>query len=238
MQRNGKTRFLTKAAHITPMLCSAVSMLMICGVLIVCMVHRDEISVASITAILPSRETTAIGVMLLLYCFKSLSIVFPCAVLYAVSGIVFPRATALLVNILGTMLMLSLPFWIARKCGAQYVEKIINKHPKMALLKDKRSKNSLFFAFIIRVIGIFPCDLVSAFFGITTIPYHKYLLGATVGFLPSICIFTVMGMSAHDVTSPAFIASVCTECGITIFSCVFYKILKKKQINRQGGSEC
>lgn len=238
MQQKEKTNSNIKNGRIVSLICCIFAGVLIAALIIICILHHDQISVAAITAVLPEHKTEAVAVMLLLFGLKSLSIFVPCGILYAVSGIVFPKSTALLVNISGTAIMTSLPFWIARIGGARHVEKIIDRHPKMELLKNKQSENSLFFAFIIRIIGIFPCDLVSTFFGITQIPYRKYILGTMAGFLPTICIFTVMGMSVRDVSSPGFIISVCLECVVAISSYIFYRVMKKKQMNEQGGSEC
>lgn len=210
-------------------ICYVIPALLIVTLVALCIVFRDEINADTIAAIVPDNYAMAAVFMLMLFGIKGLSVVIPSVILYAAGGMIFPRATALLVNIFGTVIMTSIPFWIGRKGGSRYVEKMVSRHPRMDLLKERQQENSLFFAFVIRAIGIFPCDLVSAFLGATAIPYDKYIVGTTLGLLPTVTLFTIMGMSVHDITSPAFIISVCLECAITISSYIFYRYLHKKK---------
>lgn len=204
-------------------------MLMSVGLLFIfCVIYRDKITAAEITKLTPANQVTAALMMLLLFGVKSFCIFIYCGILYAASGMIFPLPIAFAVNICGTVIMTSIPYWFGRKTDMHYMDELIGKYPKMAFLKAAQGKDSFFLSFITRIVGILPSDLVSAFFGASTIPYKKYILSTVLGFLLMVSAFTMMGMSVHDVTSPTFIAAASAEVLIMIISCIFYAVVRKK----------
>ena len=82
---------------------------------------------------------------------------------------------------------------------------------------------------VIRLMGCLPGDVVSMYFGASGIRYREYLTGTLIGLTPSIVIFTVMGMSADDVTSPAFIISVCCEILTALTSIIWFFCWNRKR---------
>jgi len=190
--------------------------------MILCFIFRDRLTVEGIVNFVPPNPVVAAGVMLLLFCIKGVSVFIYCGLLYAVSGVLFPLLAALTVNILGSALMISLPFWIGRKAGADALERLIARNPKLHLLKEIPNQNGVAVTFFVRIVGILPSDPVSMYFGASGIRYTSFLVGSVSGLLPMIVSFTVMGMSVQDMTSPAFIISVCVELGLMILSVALY----------------
>ena len=62
----------------------------------------------------PENPYLAAAFLVLLYALKSLSVVFPLLVLYLAGGLLFSAPVALAVNMLGTAVCLSLPYWVGR----------------------------------------------------------------------------------------------------------------------------
>ena len=60
--------------------------------------------------------------MLGLYAVKSVSFIFPIAILQLAVGHLFSTGTALLVNFLGRAVTLALPYWMGRFSGSSMVE--------------------------------------------------------------------------------------------------------------------
>jgi len=192
------------------------------GLIILCFAFRESFGVESLVSFIPSNPAVAAAVMLLLFCLKGISIFIYCGILYAVSGVLFPLPAALVINVLGSALMISLPFWIGRKAGADALERLIARNPKLHLLKEIPNRNGVAVTFFVRIVGILPSDPVSMYFGASGIRYTSFLVGSVSGLLPMIVSFTVMGMSVQDMTSPAFIISVCVELGLMILSVALY----------------
>ena len=199
------------------------------AVILLCFLYRDRITVENIVNFTPENPVLAIGIMLLLFAFKSVTFVIYGSILYAVNGILFPLPFAILLNMAGSAIMATLPFLIGRRNGSGLLVKLTEKYPKLSVLRKLPSENGFFLSMVIRLIGCLPGDVVSMYFGASGIRYREYLTGTLIGLTPSIVIFTVMGMSADDVTSPAFIISVCCEILTVLTSIIWFFCWNRKR---------
>ena len=199
------------------------------AVILLCFLYRDRITVENIVNFTPENPVLAVGIMLLLFAFKSVTFVIYGSILYAVNGILFPLPFAILLNMAGSAIMATLPFLIGRKNGSGLLLKLTEKYPKLSVLRKLPSENGFFLSMVIRLMGCLPGDVVSMYFGASGIRYREYLTGTLIGLTPSIVIFTVIGMSADDVTSPAFIISVCCEILSALTSIIWFFCWNRKQ---------
>lgn len=197
-------------------------------IILICLINRDKITVDAIVNFTPGNKWAAVLVIWLLFAFKSITVVVYGGPIYAASGIMFSLPVAIIVNTVGTALMVSIPFFIGKKAGNGTINKIVEKNPKLEVLRSVPNKNELFISFFVRLLGILPSDLVSMYLGASGINYGKYILGSLIGLFPAVISFSVMGMSANDVTSPEFIISAAFEIGLMIFSIVMYFVWRRK----------
>ena len=199
------------------------------AVILLCFLYRDRITVENIVNFTPENPVLAVGIMLLLFAFKSVTFVIYGSILYAVNGILFPLPFAILLNMAGSAIMATLPFLIGRRNGSGLLVKLTEKYPKLSGLRELPSENGFFLSMVIRLMGCLPGDVVSMYFGASGIRYREYLTGTLIGLTPSIVIFTVVGMSADDVTSPAFIISVCCEILTALTSIIWFFCWNRKR---------
>ena len=114
------------------------------------------------------------------------------------------------------------------------IHKLQQKHPRLRELRELRSRNELFLAFLIRIVGILPCDVVSLYLGNTRLPFPKYLLGGVLGFLPDVLTATVVGMKANDRSSPWFWGAIAVNLLVAGGSTLFYALYRKRQAAAQA----
>ena len=202
-----------------------------------CIHNRERLTLDALVERTPSNSLLAALVMLALFAVKSLTVVIYGSLLYAASGMLFPLPTALLINLLGTVVMISLPYLIGTRAGSERVRRLLQAHPRVEMLREFQTQNSLFFAFITRLIGFFPSDLVGVAMGASGIRYRSYLLGSLMGLLPSMLTFSVMGVHARDVRSPEFLLSMGLQAALTLLSTVFYLVYRKKHRSRTAENE-
>lgn len=207
----------------------------VCAVLVLCFLYRDRLTADQIAMLTPKNQFAAALLMILLFALKSFCVFIYCGILFAACGMIFPLPAAILVNTLGTVAMTSIPYLIGRKAGSRYIEKLIEKRPKMAALKEKEGENRWFLSFLVRLSALLPSDLVSAFFGASGMPYGQYLVSTVLGFVPMILAFSVMGMRVNDMHSPEFIISACAQIGIMLLSCGLYVFMRRKSRKRNSG---
>ena len=199
------------------------------AIIALCFLNRDKITVDEIIRITPHNMVLAIILVLLMFALKSLTVVIYCGILYVACGIMFPVPIAFAVNFAGTAIMVSIPFFIGRYAGAEKIEKIARKYPKVAEIRSLRADSDFFAAFLIRIIGLLPSDPISTYMGAIGLDYKKYLAGTLLGMLPSIIAFPLIGMSIANPSSPVFICAVAFELGVSVVSVSVYAAVKKKK---------
>ncbi|MBQ9718554.1 MAG: TVP38/TMEM64 family protein [Clostridia bacterium] len=195
---------------------------------LICWSRREHLTLEGILNFTPEKPVTAVLVMLGLFLLKSITFVIYGNILYAASGILFSLPAAIFLNIFGSAIMASVPYFMGRKAGAGFLNTLTSKHPKLSVLKDIPQKHPLSSSVMIRLLGILPGDLVSMYFGAGGASFSRYLAGTLIGLFPSIVIFSVMGMSAGDITSPAFRISVSAEIILVLTSFIILICMRKK----------
>lgn len=199
------------------------------GIILICFLNRDKITAEYIALYAPENMLLAAVAMIALFALKSLSVVIYSGLLYVASGILFPLPIAVMVNVCGSAVMVSLPYFIGRKTGQDTVENILRKYPKAQNLHQLRSGNDFMFTFLVRVIGRLPSDVVSLYMGAVGVGYRQYLLGSLLGMLPHLITFPVMGTCITDPGSPAFLISLCAELVLIACSLGMYGIHRKRR---------
>lgn len=190
---------------------------------------KDKMTLEGIIHATPANQLLAVAFIVLLFAIKSILFFIYGGLLYAVCGVIFPFPMAILVNLIGSVVMISIPYAIGKKAGAKALGWLTEKCPKTAVLQRLPHKNQLFSCFILRIIGKLPGDLVSVYLGASGIGYGNYALGSLLGFLPSLIAFSVMGGSIENPTSPAFLIALGVEIALIILAVVWQIIKSKKR---------
>lgn len=201
--------------------------------IILCIRYRKELSLENIVAFTPKSPIFAAFVMLAFFALKSLSMVFYNGILYAADGIMFSIPSALALNIVGTSVMVSIPYMIGKKTGSSMMHKLVEKYPKVKKIREIRTENNLIFILFIRFVGIAPCDVVSLYMGAIDMPYPVYLLGCIFGMLPQIIIMTFMGTGMENIHSRSFGLAVAAKATLMVISFFTYWIYKKVNPQRK-----
>ena len=95
-----------------------------------------------------------------------------------------------------------------------------------------QKKNEFFSNFIVRIIGWFPCDILSFYFGATATPYPVYLgaslLGASIGVITN----TLLGDVILNPLSPQFAIMIAIKIAVSAAAFgVAYRLNKKENQN-------
>lgn len=193
--------------------------------------YRDRLTVDGIVNMTPQHTAPAIALFLLLFALKSITIVIYCGLLYAAGGIVFPIPIALSVNLTGTAIMVTIPYFIGKVLGEETAEKLVRKYPKLNSIYDLRRNNDVYFSFLVRIVGLFPSDPLSAYMGASGTAYPKYLLGSLLGMLPGMIVYTLLGMSVKEIGSPVFWISVISAFLISVISLAVFLLKRQRASN-------
>ena len=190
--------------------------------LLFCIRYREDLSVEKILRYTPKEPVKAALLMLVFYAVKSVSFVFPIAVLQLAVGHLFSTGTALLVNFLGRAVTLALPYWMGRFSGSSMVENLTSKYPKLKTVVDYQNGNPLYISFL-------PGDAVSLFLGAVKIPFEVYMLGGMLGTFPGVILATIFGANIKNPGSPAFWLSAVLLVMISVFSILIHRYISGKK---------
>lgn len=177
----------------------------------------------------PDNKLLAAFVIIIMFGLKSLTVFFPIIILMLVSGAIFNPITAILINMIGVVVCISVPYFIGRFSGGDFTEKLINKNNKLRMLANYQQKNKFFFSYFVRVLGFLPCDIISLYIGSIKIPYIIYITGSLLGFLPGLIASTLIGDNITNPKSPAFIMSCVFTVVLSVSSFLVYTFIIKRK---------
>ncbi|MCD8116860.1 MAG: VTT domain-containing protein [Oscillospiraceae bacterium] len=175
--------------------------------LVLFLLFGQGVTVDTVLGFTPENLWLAAIVFMCLYAVKSVVVVIYLKLLYIAAGLIFPLPAALVVNILGTALEMTLPYLVGRHRGREAMERVAARQPVLQKLAALRQASNRWFSILCRAVGVFPADAVSLLLGASGMPYLDFVVGGVLGYLPSLVITTVMGLCLEDPGSPGFILS-------------------------------
>lgn len=201
------------------------------AIIVIFLTRSGNFSIDSITENAQGNPRKSIISLMLLFAIKSLTIVIPLPSLYVASGILFSPAKALLVSYLGLTITLTIPFVLGRWSGAEEMEYIKKKYPKIDKVIEMQKRNEFLASFVIRLIGWFPCDVLSFYFGACKTNYIKYITSALLGCSIGVVTNTLLGDVILNPLSWQFIVLLLVKLAISasVIAITYHKNKSKRQ---------
>ncbi|MBR4858416.1 MAG: TVP38/TMEM64 family protein [Clostridia bacterium] len=166
---------------------------------------KNNISVQNVDALTQYLVGGTLTMALIIIGFsiiKSFALIFPPAVLFVLSGIVFDNLLiAVAVNFVATACSLILPYFLGRFMGADMVDSLSGRFKAIKKLDDFADENSFEVVFVFKAGGFMPSDLSSLIFGALNIPFGKYFIAANLGMLVLNVLWSIVGVYG-DLTNP------------------------------------
>ena len=203
-------------------------------VLCIVFMNKNNISVKNVDALTQYLTGSTLTVALIITLFsvvKSFALIFPPAVLFVISGIVFDNMlTAVAVNFIATAASLILPYFLGRFTGLEMVNTLKKRFKAIQKLDDFTDENSFAVVFVFKAGGIMPSDLSSLIFGALNIPFGKYLIASNLGMLVLNVLWTLVGAKG-DLSNPLSFLYALPALLFAIGASVFMSLRKKKKLN-------
>ena len=200
-------------------------------IILLCVIiaHRDEISIDKIVSFSPDKPWLAALVILALFAAKGCSGVINADILYTSCGIMFSLPIALLIGMLGSFLMCTMPYYPGYKGGGELMDKLLQKHKKLEKVYSFPNENQFLFAFLLRLFGIIPFEVVSMYLGSCRLSYFNYIGGSLLGLFPSVLAFSVIGEYLSAPASAQFIGATALKLSLPLFALLGSALWKRKQ---------
>lgn len=160
----------------------------------------DELKNIDIRAIVDSASNVfmAVGLIWGVYLLKSITFVLPASLIYIAVGMCFPAHWAILINAVGIIIEVSVSYLFGIIMGGPYVKNKLEKNKYGEKILALQEKNKLSAIFAIRVLPVFPIDIVSLLLGAVRMKFLHYFLVSLGGILPRVILFTILGDGIYD----------------------------------------
>lgn len=160
---------------------------------------------------------------------KSFALVFPPAVIFAVSGILFENVwVAILVNFIGVALSMILPYYLGRFIGKELLDTLKGRFPKVKKLDDFAGKNEFMVAYVVKAAGVVPSDLMNIIYGAMNINFRKFFIASNLGMLPFNVLFSLLANKGDLSNSYTLLYIIPIPVFVAVMSVIVKKMTAKK----------
>ena len=161
-------------------------------------IYRDQLDVQQIQQWIDQAGFLAPLLFMLLYALATVSF-FPGSVLTLIGGALFGPVLGTFYNLTGATLGAALAFLVARYLASDWVEKKTTGRAK-TLMNGVEAEGWRFVAFV-RLVPLFPFNLLNYLLGLTRIPFIQYVIASYVFMLPGAIAYTYLGYAGREVAT-------------------------------------
>lgn len=129
----------------------------------------------------------------------------PGTVLTAAGGVLFGAVLGTGLTVVSATIGAGISFQIGRRLGRERVEQIAGK--RLGKLDAWISRNGFLAVLYVRLIPLFPFNVLNYAAGVTSVPTRSYLLGTAIGIIPGTFAYSALGGSIDHPTSPKFLVA-------------------------------
>jgi len=143
------------------------------------------------------NSAAAAGPLLFMAIYALVTVLFlPGSVVTLVGGALFGPVWGTLWNLTGATIGASLAFLISRYLGADWVKR--RAGPRIKRLDDGVSAEGWRFVAFVRLVPLFPFNLLNYALGLTRIPFLAYVLATWIFMLPGAIAYTWLGYAGRQ----------------------------------------
>ena len=205
------------------------------AVFVTAIVNYDYLSNLDIRVLIAGASSIFIAELIILgvYAVKAVLMVIPASLVYISVGMAFDTKRAVIVNLFGIAIEVTVTFFMGKFLGKDAVEKKIRNTKAGDKFFSMLDKNTNAAIFLMRLIPAFPIDFSSLFMGAFDFKFLPYLLLSVLGIAPRVIAFTILGDGIYDLIPMKYIV-LAAICAIPI---VIIILLVKKYVGKRKKSE-
>lgn len=159
-----------------------------------------RILIAGATSIF-AAELIILGV----YVVKAILLVLPASLIYISVGMAFDWKRAVIINILGIAVEITVTYFLGKFLGKNEVEKRLSNTKFGDKLMNMQNKNKNLAVFLIRFLPVFPIDFSSLFMGAFGFSFPLYFVFSLLGIAPRVVAFTILGDGIYEIIPMKYI---------------------------------
>lgn len=164
------------------------------------------------------------------FIIKGVVVFLPYAVIAISTMALLDFPAAVITVIIGTIVNLSVPYWIGRLTKDDWIQKILGKLPK-ARRYFEMSDNLFLLSFTLRALNL-SNECLGLLFGSAGLKYIPYMIANGIAILPSAISYVILGKDMNlleSLRSPIFWGAIIVDCLMVAVMTVYFKRKKKKE---------
>ncbi len=173
------------------------------------------------------RGTGAVAPLVFIGLYIALTVILiPGTILTAAGGVLFGTALGTLYVVIGATFGATAAFLLARRLGRHRVEAIAGR--RIAAMDDWITRNGFVAVLYVRLIPVFPFNILNYAAGVTGVSARAYLLGTAIGIIPGTFAYAALGGSFDHPTSPEFLAAVSLIVVLAVSAPVVNRLMRQR----------
>lgn len=189
-----------------------------------------EAAIASI----PSKWLVIV-VILLLYVGKVI-LPLPISAVCVIAGMVFPTPYAILINVAGFALLISIKYLWGKHLGGGAIHKILTRYDNVRQVMETENKGIDGLLFLFRLVPSFPINSISQLYGAMGCSFSRFLWISLLGLAPKTISYSFIGRNVYNPFSLAFMLPIVillmisglSMLGVNVFLDAYNKTKSKK----------
>lgn len=165
------------------------------------LIWLDVLDVSEIIEAVEHNKALAAAVIIALYAVKGVTCI-PYAAILVGCALIFELPMAILINVVGTVLCISISYLVGRFSKGLTFDGIMERYPKFRRYFTNAQNYSFTFVFAVHTLHL-SMEVQGVLFGLLRTRYLPYIAGSMTALIPSMLWFTVIG-DEFDLSSPAF----------------------------------
>jgi uncharacterized membrane protein YdjX (TVP38/TMEM64 family) len=165
-----------------------------------------------------------------LLCVLRPILLLPIGLFSVLGGILFGSIKGTILTVIGSTVGSIIAYYISWFLGSDFFQRYFGDKIEKYSFDEK---NAFKITFLMRVIPILPCDVVSYICGLSKINIIKYTLASFLGIIPGTFVYSNFGSSLNNVYSKQFIFSVV----MIIFLSLIPVLIKVKQKSNKSNEK-
>lgn len=190
---------------------------------------NEDFSIADFLELTRGNPIITSCAVILAFIVKGVVIFLPYAVIAISTMALLDFPAALITVIIGTIVNLSVPYWIGRLTKDDWIRKILGKFPK-ARSYFEMSDNLFLLSFTLRAMNL-SNECLGLLFGSAGLKYIPYMIANGIAILPSAISYVIIGKDMNLVESlhsPIFWGAIAVDCLMVAVMTLYFRRKKKK----------
>ena len=208
------------------------------AIFLTAVLNYNRLSNIDVRLLIAGASSLLVAELLILgvYVVKAILLVLPASVIYISVGVAMDWKRAVVINMLGICIEVTVTYFLGKFLGKSTVEKKLRGTKMGDKMLNMQDKNKNLAILGIRFVPAFPIDFSSLFMGAFDFKFLPYFFFSVLGIAPRVIAFTILGDKIYDLIPMKYIVLVAIIAipVVAVVTIVKKKMTKKVKTELEG----